>query len=120
MAQRGGSVESHLRFGEEVFSPLIPPGQADYLVCFHSEEEQRVRRFLKPDGINFLPFLERAETEKMDKRFLNTYLLGVLSAYLPIQEENWLDALTTVFTRAQETNREIFMRGADFGKNQGK
>ena len=31
MAQRGGSVESHLRFGKKVFSPLIPKGRVDVL-----------------------------------------------------------------------------------------
>ena len=33
MAQRGGSVTSHVRFGEEVYSPLIHKGKADFLVA---------------------------------------------------------------------------------------
>jgi indolepyruvate ferredoxin oxidoreductase beta subunit len=41
MAQRGGSVVSHLRFGAEVFSPLIPRGGADYLVSFERLETLR-------------------------------------------------------------------------------
>ena len=35
MSQRGGSVESHVRFGKRVYSPLVPAGGADVLVCFH-------------------------------------------------------------------------------------
>src|SRR6056297_301203 len=31
MSQRGGSVVSHVRFGKEVFSPIIPEGEADVL-----------------------------------------------------------------------------------------
>jgi indolepyruvate ferredoxin oxidoreductase, beta subunit len=41
MAQRGGSVVSHLRFGAEVFSPLIPRGGADFLVSFERLETLR-------------------------------------------------------------------------------
>ena len=43
MAQRGGSVVSHLRFGAEVHSPLIPLGGADLLVSF--EELETLRYF---------------------------------------------------------------------------
>ena len=39
MAQRGGSVESHVRFGEKVYSPLIGRGQADIL--FSTDETER-------------------------------------------------------------------------------
>ena len=41
MAQRGGSVVSHLRFGPVVHSPLIPRGGADYLVSFERLETLR-------------------------------------------------------------------------------
>ena len=32
MSQRGGSVSSDVRFGARVFSPMVPPGEADFLV----------------------------------------------------------------------------------------
>lgn len=41
MAQRGGCVVSHLRYGAQVFSPLIPRGGADYLVSFERLETLR-------------------------------------------------------------------------------
>ncbi len=41
MAQRGGSVEAHLRYGERVYSPLIEPGTADILVAFETLEAAR-------------------------------------------------------------------------------
>ena len=34
MSQRGGSVVSHVRFGKEVHSPIIPEGEADILLGF--------------------------------------------------------------------------------------
>jgi indolepyruvate ferredoxin oxidoreductase beta subunit len=51
MAQRGGSVTSHVRFGEEVYAPLIPKGKADYLIALEELEGLRYSYFLKPNGI---------------------------------------------------------------------
>jgi indolepyruvate ferredoxin oxidoreductase beta subunit len=51
MAQRGGSVVSHLRFGAEVFSPLIPRGAADYLVSFERLETLRYLDFLHAGSV---------------------------------------------------------------------
>jgi indolepyruvate ferredoxin oxidoreductase, beta subunit len=50
MAQRGGSVVSHLRFGEQVASPLIAAGEADILIAFEKLEAIRWGHFLKTDG----------------------------------------------------------------------
>lgn len=41
MAQRGGSVVAHLRYGKKVFSPLIEPGTADFVVAFETMEAAR-------------------------------------------------------------------------------
>ncbi|MFI5295863.1 MAG: indolepyruvate oxidoreductase subunit beta [Thermodesulfovibrionales bacterium] len=41
MAQRGGSVVAHLRYGEKVYSPLIEPGSADIAVSFELLESLR-------------------------------------------------------------------------------
>lgn len=54
MAQRGGSVVSHLRFGDRVFSPLIPTGKADVLVGMEEIEGLRNIHYLKKDGIVIL------------------------------------------------------------------
>jgi indolepyruvate ferredoxin oxidoreductase beta subunit len=51
MAQRGGSVVSHLRFGAAVFSPLISRGAADYLVSFERLETLRYLDFLGPRSV---------------------------------------------------------------------
>ncbi len=54
MAQRGGSVLGHIRFGKKVFSPAIPYGEADILVALEEMEAVRYLRFLKPSGIVIL------------------------------------------------------------------
>lgn len=50
MAQRGGSVEAHLRYGEKVYSPLIEPGTADILVAFEILEAVRYLPYLHKDS----------------------------------------------------------------------
>ncbi len=51
MAQRGGSVTTQVRFGEDVHSPIIGKGQADIIVAFEKMEAYRWLGYLKPDGI---------------------------------------------------------------------
>ncbi|MCR4963431.1 MAG: indolepyruvate oxidoreductase subunit beta [Firmicutes bacterium] len=50
MAQRGGCVVSHVRIGEKVASPLIPPGKADLIIGFEPGEAVRNLHYLKKDG----------------------------------------------------------------------
>lgn len=50
MAQRGGSVSSHVRWGSAVYSPLIAAGEADILVAFEQVEALRTIHFLRPGG----------------------------------------------------------------------
>jgi indolepyruvate ferredoxin oxidoreductase beta subunit len=58
MAQRGGSVVSHVRWGDHVFSPIIKQGEVDYLVGFEKLEAARWSRYLKPEGIAIVADVE--------------------------------------------------------------
>ena len=51
MSQRGGSVTSHLRFGDKIWSPLITPGTADILLSFEALEALRYVHWLRPGGL---------------------------------------------------------------------
>ncbi|MBP1560272.1 MAG: indolepyruvate oxidoreductase subunit beta [Oscillospiraceae bacterium] len=51
MAQRGGSVTSHVRIGENAFSPLIPMGKADMILAFEPAEAVRNLCYLKKGGV---------------------------------------------------------------------
>ena len=58
MAQRGGSVVSHVRIGEQAYSPLIPYGSADVLLAFEPAEAVRNLVYLKKGGcviVNSIP-----------------------------------------------------------------
>lgn len=47
MSQRGGSVVSHVRIGEKVYSPLIEKGKCDFLLSFEKAETLRWVHYLK-------------------------------------------------------------------------
>jgi indolepyruvate ferredoxin oxidoreductase beta subunit len=51
MAQRGGSVTSHVRFGRKVYSPIIKQGEVDILFSFEELEGLRWLNYVKPDGV---------------------------------------------------------------------
>jgi len=51
IAQRGGSVHSHVRFGGGVYSPLIKPGEADVLIATEKLEGLRFAHYVREGGI---------------------------------------------------------------------
>jgi indolepyruvate ferredoxin oxidoreductase beta subunit len=51
MAQRGGSVVSHVRLAQKVWSPLIKEGEVDLLLAFEKLEAARWSHYLKPDAV---------------------------------------------------------------------
>ncbi len=51
MAQRGGSVVTFVRYGEQVAEPIVEEGQADVLIAFERLEALRYAHFLKKDGV---------------------------------------------------------------------
>ena len=51
MAQRGGSVVTFVRYGEQVAEPIVEEGQADVLIAFEKLEALRYAHFLKKDGV---------------------------------------------------------------------
>ncbi|MDR2046587.1 MAG: indolepyruvate oxidoreductase subunit beta [Clostridiales bacterium] len=51
MAQRGGSVVTHVKIAEKVYSPVIAEGDADFILAFEMLEALRYCGYLKKDGI---------------------------------------------------------------------
>lgn len=112
MSQRGGSVFSHVRFGEKVSSPVIPKGKVDVLVSLEEMETARWTEYLNkdskviilknrilpanvteyPEGIiaelaaefvNTIVIDPKEYTEKLgSEKFLNVFQLGALSNYV--------------------------------------
>lgn len=80
MAQRGGSVTSHIRIGEQAYSPIIPHGNADVILAFEPAEAVRNLAYLKKDGIVIVnsvpvkPVTESLNDTGYDGRDMITYL----------------------------------------------
>ncbi len=113
MSQRGGSVTSDVRYGDEVLSPMIPWGEADYIVVCAPSEVEVVRPQLKPGGLLIPPdFVD--ESKLANKRSLNVALLGALSAHLDIPEARWLEAIQAALPpHLHDVNAKAFRLGRD-------
>lgn len=141
MSQRGGSVITHVRMGQDVHSPLIDPGEADFVISFEKLEALRAEHFLRPGGTliantqEILPMpvimgaaaypKEQPRTAKTvlldalsladaagSERAVNIVLLGVLARYLAWPEEKWEQAIAAcVPPKTLETNLRAFRAG---------
>ena len=116
MSQRGGSVSSDVRFGPQVWSPMIPAGEADYLVVVSPDQVDNNLPSLKTDGVLILP--EMIDESKLkDKKALNVALLGILSVHLPIPDEIWLATIRESFPESfYAANEQAFRLGRDAKK----
>ncbi|MCE5229530.1 indolepyruvate oxidoreductase subunit beta [bacterium] len=111
MSQRGGSVASDIRFGARVLSPMVPPGEADFLVAFAPEWIDVSRPRLKSDGVLIEPAFLGDDAKSLG-RALNTAMLGALSAHLDIDENVWIEAIRWVLPKKlHEMNERAFAIG---------
>jgi indolepyruvate ferredoxin oxidoreductase, beta subunit len=123
MSQRGGSVFSHIRFGEKVYSPTIAEGEADILFSLEEMETLRWIRYANPETfvicttrqilpppVTDYPSGVREELtgicpgviffdpdtlkeEIENVKFLNVAMLGLMAPSLDIPEKAWQDAI---------------------------
>jgi len=111
MSQRGGSVSSDVRFGERVFSPMVPEGEADFLVVITADQVAVNAAALRPGGVVIEPAQVR-ESELRSKKSLNVALLGALSRYLDFPVEAWMAAIRGNLPAAlHEANLQAFNLG---------
>lgn len=123
MSQRGGSVFSHIRFGNQVYSPVIPEASCDIIVSLELLETLRWTAYCHlqtkaivltekilpacakeyPSGIEneikniFADCLFIDSTNLLpkikDKRYFNVALCGILANFLPLKPEVWQKAI---------------------------
>jgi len=111
MSQRGGSVTGDVRFGRRVFSPMVPVGEADFLLVLEATQVTPNQHLLRAGGVLITPDAIKIE-ELPNKKALNVALLGALSAHLPMSEALWLEALREAFDeRFFEGNKAAFALG---------
>ncbi len=113
MSQRGGSVTSDVRFGAHVESPMIPPGEADFLVVLEPSEVEVTRPLLAKTGVLLPPDLVDEEALP-NRRSLNVALLGALSAHLELPEALWREAIHAALPeRLHQINDRAFALGRE-------
>ena len=111
MSQRGGSVTSDVRFGPRVLSPMVPAGEADFLLVVAPDQVENNRHVLRPGGILLEPSL--IDAAQLDHpRSLNVALVGALSALLPLDATAWREALqANLPAKAAAANAAAFALG---------
>ncbi len=147
MAQRGGSVVSHVRFGEKVYSPVIAEREADLLVSFEKMEGLRWIHYLAPGGAvivnsqEILPSGLEEYPKGMDDgirerqadaliidalalakeagnaRAVNTVMLGAFSNHLEFEENEWARAIEK---RVPKKTIDINLKAFQLGREAAK
>ncbi len=111
MSQRGGSVSSDVRFGEHVFSPMVPDGEADFLVVLTPDQIGVTKGMLKAGGSLIEP--SQVDASKLrNKKSINVALLGLLATHLEFSDEQWIAAIKRNLSEAlHEANEEAYLVG---------
>jgi indolepyruvate ferredoxin oxidoreductase beta subunit len=115
MSQRGGSLASDVRFGPQVFSPMVPRGEADFLVVTSTDQVPVNQAVLASNGV----LIEESQVDQSklaSKKSVNVALLGMLSRHLEFPPEAWLAAIRRNFPEAlYEGNEKAFLLGRNEG-----
>jgi len=142
MAQRGGSVVSHVRLSDSaIHSPLIPKGEVDILIAYEPVEALRYLDYLKEDSALIVnnnpiktanyPELDQVigEIEKHKNSVIldslaiaeragnvltqNVVLVGAASKYLPFTKKVLVDTIKDTVKRAVDENLLAFKLGSE-------
>jgi indolepyruvate ferredoxin oxidoreductase beta subunit len=96
MSQRGGSVQSDVRFGAVVHSPMITDGECDLVVVLEPTQVDVARGGLRPGGVLLTP-ADIATAKLPSAKALNVALLGRLSRSFDFPETIWRESLRANF-----------------------
>lgn len=146
MSQRGGDVQSHLRFSDkEIYSDLIPHGGADMILSVEPMEALRYLPYLKKGGwiiTNTKPFINipdypvedelLAEVKKIENhvalnadeiakelgsaRSMNMVMLGAAAPYLGLDYDMLKEGIKFIFGRKGEAIVEANLKAMEAGK----
>jgi indolepyruvate ferredoxin oxidoreductase beta subunit len=115
LSQRGGPVTSDVRFGARVHSPMVPAGEADFLVVMADEELEPHRAELRPGGTLIEPGVLQ-QIALPHPRTTNIVLLGVLSRHLDFPRDLWQRALKNKVPESWlDLNRRALALGREVG-----
>jgi indolepyruvate ferredoxin oxidoreductase beta subunit len=146
MAQRGGAVQSHLRFStDRIHSDLIPKGEADLILSVEPLEALRYLEYLRPGGrviSSSMPFVnipdypdlavilagiravagsvildsEALAKEAGTSKAQNTVVLGAAAKYLAVSEEGLLEFIKVLFGPRGDKVLSANLRAFELGR----
>lgn len=118
MSQRGGSVSTDVRLGAKVLSPMVPPGEADYLVVVATDQIPVHQHRLRDNGKGVLIEPGMIDVSQLHSaRSLNVALLGALAAHLPIDRGPWMTAISNLLdVKFLPANQQAFELGWSIAK----
>lgn len=112
MSQRGGGVESHVRWGEKIYSPVVEKGKVDYLIGLEMLEAARWATFLKPQSkvyVNrqkiFPPTVNTGEARYPEETEIELQLSKRASSF------EWIDALERAKELGNQALAGVIMLG---------
>lgn len=112
MSQRGGSVSSDVRFGKKVYSPMIPRGEADYLIAVSEDQIEVCEGSLRKGAVIIRP--TDINPSDASSKMLNIAMLGRLNRYLKFPESLWEEIIRESFkAEIAEENIAAFRRAAN-------
>ncbi len=114
MSQRGGSVSSEVRFGDKVYSPMVPEGESDVLAVLDAGEVEVNVHKLKKGGVLITP--EDLALDKLtNPKAANMAFLGAIAKVFDLPEALWLEHMhANLPAKLHEVNDTAFRLG--FGK----
>ena len=119
MSQRGGSVSSEVRFGDRVYSPMVPAGETDYLLVLDATQVEVNLGKLRAGGVLITPE-DVPLSELENPKAANILMLGALSRHFELPEELWLKHIRrNLPEKLHELNIAAFRLGRR-GKNAGR
>lgn len=118
LAQRSGSIYTHIRIGDKVYSPLIPYGEADVLLGMEAIETLRYIEYLKPKGDiilnNYLWYPVQSTFERVKNSELTYISIEMILAQLNEVTKNihLIDALDLAHQAGNPLTSNVVLLGA--------
>lgn len=111
MSQRGGSVSSDVRFGKGVLSPMVPKGEADFLVVLDETQVETNEACLSENGkLITVELLDISELKS--PKCVNIALMGVLSNFIDLDVNLLKDSIkANLAEKLHEMNMAAFEYG---------
>ena len=111
MSQRGGSVQSEVRYGRSIGSPMVPAGECDILAVLDNTQTEVVLHQLKNGGVLITP--DDVPLDKLaNPKALNTMILGAIAKHLGLDKDIWIKAIKSAFPeKLHAVNIDMFELG---------